>query len=142
MIEPDEMMDLLLAACPSFATQWEESLVDKGPDEATGNRLHYGDAADLVRHVVSLQIDGRTSELDAVFDTIERLLAEGDPYVQNLATIGYIEGFQMAIVADLGADPERDIRPWLRSMSEIEWQRLNELWGGPATSIHPTDGRI
>jgi hypothetical protein len=54
----------------------------------------------------------------AVFETIERLLREGDPFVQELAVTGYLEGSQMETVTTAGPDPERDSHPYLLPKSE------------------------
>jgi hypothetical protein len=138
VITADEVIPLLLEACPSFSDAWEQSLVENGPDDDSAERLHYVDAGDFVRHIVGRRVAGDTHEFPAVFDVIERLLLEGDGYVRNLAEIGYIEGFQMSVVNAAGLDPERDFRPWLRPNSEREWQSLNDLWGGPASRVDPT----
>jgi hypothetical protein len=80
-----------------------------------------------------------TEEFPAVFNVIEQLVSEGDPYVKNLAVIGYIEGFQMGTVASAGLDPERDFRPWLRSRSQVWWSRLNRAWGGDTHALTEPD---
>jgi hypothetical protein len=61
--------------------------------------------------MVALRLDGRTTEFPAIFDVIERLVMDGDPYVQELAVIGYLEGFQMMTVTRSGLDPERTSDP-------------------------------
>ena len=135
MIAPPDVMPLLLDACPSFASRWAAAETDNlYEDEATApRRLHYMDAGDFVQHVVQLRLDGDTSTFPAIFDVIERLLVEGDAYVRNLGTIGYVEGFQMLVVTAAGLDAERDFRPWLRPESERAWAQLNEFWTGRAT---------
>ena len=129
-------MPLLLIACPSFADAWSESEIENADETYELGRLHYVDAADFIRHLVSLRLASHTSEFPAVFDVIERLLLEGDSYVRNLAIIGYIEGFQMMTVTSAGLDPERDFRPWLRPASEECWQRVNRFWEGDASALN------
>jgi len=65
---------LLLDACPSFAIKWSEVEADN-LDGAS--RLHYLDAGDFIRHMVELIQHGQTTEIDAVFDLIERMVIEG-----------------------------------------------------------------
>ena len=65
-------------------------------DEATGTRLHYIDAAWFAPHAVSLQRTRATGELPCLFGVIERLHTDGDAYVRELTTIGYLEGIQIA----------------------------------------------
>jgi hypothetical protein len=77
---------------------------------------------------VSLKPVGHTTGFPAVFEAIERLLREGDLFVQELAVTGYLEGFQMETVATAGPDPERDFRPYLLPKSEEAWISVNEFW--------------
>ena len=142
MIGPDQVMPLLLEACPSFRAAWDADVESEyADDDAPGGRLLYLDAGAFIRHLCSLQVQGPTDEFAAVFDTIERLAIEGDDYVQNLAVIGYIEGFQMMTVTSFGLDPERDFRPWLRPVSASWWQRVNRFWDGDARALQdpPSD---
>jgi hypothetical protein len=79
-------MSELLEACPSFAPQCVDEVLDENLDEQVeGGRLFFVDAGAFVHHLVSLKIDGRTAEFPAVFDVFERLLLEGDSYVRNPA---------------------------------------------------------
>jgi hypothetical protein len=133
LIVASEVMPLLLEACPSFAPQWvNEVLEENVDDESDGGRLFYVDAGAFIRHLVSLKVDGQVAEFPAVFDVFERLVVEGDGYVQNLGQIGYLEGLQMMTVTEAGLSPERDFRPYLRPASERVWEALNRLWGGTA----------
>ncbi len=140
MIEARQVMPLLLEACPSFSTKWAEVEVENADDTEPTGGFGFVDAGNFIRHMVSLRIEGQTSEFPAIFEVIERLLVEGDPYLQNLAVIGYLEGFQMMTVTSAGLDPERDFRPWLRPVSESWWQRINRLWAGDASALRDADG--
>ena len=133
LIVASEVMPLLLEACPSFAPQWVNEVLEENLDDANdGGRLFYVDAGAFIHHLVSLKVDGRDAEFPAVFDVFERLVVEGDSYVQNLGQIGYLEGLQMMTVTAAGLSPERDFRPYLRPASERIWGALNRSWGGPA----------
>jgi hypothetical protein len=133
LIVASEVMPLLLEACPSFAPQWVNEVLEENLDDANdGGRLFYVDAGAFIHHLVSLKVDGRDAEFPAVFDVFERLVVEGDSYVQNLGQIGYLEGLQMMTVTAAGLSPERDFRPYLRPASERIWEALNRSWGGPA----------
>jgi hypothetical protein len=133
LIVASEVMPLLLEACPSFAEQWVNEVLEENVDEETeGGRLFYVDAGAFIHHLVSLKVDGQVAEFPAVFDVFERLVVEGNTYVQNLGQIGYLEGLQMRTVTDAGLSPERDFRPYLRPASERVWEALNRAWGGTA----------
>jgi hypothetical protein len=125
VIDAVELRTLLVLACPSSAVVW--SSPDNEDADAPGGRLGYIDAGDFVRHLVSLQLAGDTSDFPAVFDVIERLVLEGDPYVSTLAVFGYLEDL-LFTVASPQLDPERDFRPWLRPESERQWQRVKRFW--------------
>jgi len=66
-------MPLHLASCPSFAKAWDSS-----ENVMDGERQLYLDAADYVRHVLGLVHQEASSELEPIFDAIERLHLEGD----------------------------------------------------------------
>jgi hypothetical protein len=136
MIDANGVMPMLIEACPSFGATWLEIRDDHRDDDNPGGRLGYIDAAYFIGHLADLEVAGTRSEFDSVFDAIERLVVEGDDYVQNLGVIGYIEGFQMATVTSRGVDPERAFRPWLRPVSEQWWQRVDRFWAGDATALH------
>lgn len=132
-------MPLLLEACPSFSSAWAEIESDGIHVGDDGDRLAYLDAGEFIAHLVRLRLAGDTAEFHAVFDVIERLHVEGDSYVRELATIGYLEGFQMQTVTAHGLNPESDFRPYLRPVSEQWWQRVNEFWAGDTTALTERD---
>ena len=88
-IEREQVMPLLLEACPSFSKRWEKYL-----ENDTEERLPYIEVGDFAHHLVDLMEQGETEEFAKVFDAIERLHPEGDEYVQELATTGLLEGIQ------------------------------------------------
>jgi hypothetical protein len=131
LITAADVMPLLLRACPSFALVWAEVEGENVDEDSPANRLGYLDAGDFVRDLVALKLSDQTKEFPAVFEVIERLICEGDDYVQNLGVIGYVEGFQMMTVTAAGLDPDSDFRPYLRPKSEESWEALNQAWTQP-----------
>lgn len=128
-------MPLLLAGSPSFAAEWDstENVID-------GERQLYLDAADYVRHVLRLVHQEAGSELEPIFDVIERLHVEGDDFVRELATVGILEGFQSANADTAGVNPDLEVRPYLRPVALAWWQRLDRFWDGDVTARNETDG--
>lgn len=123
MIGPDDVMPLLLEACPSFAGRWKayfESEYSQGEE-----RLHYLDVAEFVRHLVNLYERDKTDEFSRVFTVIERLHAEGDGFVRELATIGILEGLQ-----NLAAEHQDEFAKYLGPESTKWWQELDDFWQG------------
>lgn len=142
-IEPSEVAELVLQACPSFNSTWEDEVQEQNADtEFPGGRLHYPDAAALLRHLAELHLNGKTNEFRAVFDLIERLVTEGDNYVSELGVIGYLEGFQMQTIGQFGLDPEVVFRPWFGPVSNAWWDRLNRFWNGEHDALQVADAEV
>jgi hypothetical protein len=117
-------MPLVIAACPSFGLVWDP---DEHADE--GERLLYLDAADFARHVQHLVQTGDHAELPAVAALIERLHVEGDPYVRELATVGFLEALY----------PDDSFAPWLQPESRRWWDRLDRFWKGDPSALREGD---
>lgn len=135
MLHPDEVVPLLLAAVPSFADAWRD--LEHDPihvDEESGERLHYLDAGEFTRHLAVLQRRGATEELQRAFAVIEVLHVDGDHYVQELATIGFLEGIQSAAshADDVSAS---DFERYLGPVSQRWWSGLDEFWAGRAPTV-------
>ncbi len=62
MITSNEVMPLLLEACPSFLPMWHAVEAENRNEENVGGRLHYIDAGKFIRHLVALRIANRTDE--------------------------------------------------------------------------------
>lgn len=129
MITKDQMMPLLIAVCPSFLPTWNEMQAEQDEEE----RLYYIELASLARHLVKLQIDGRTEDFGEVFSVIERLHVEGDDFVQNAVTIGLLEDIQN-IAGNEGLNPGKFI-PHLHPISKSWWLALNKFWNGEADTV-------
>ena len=80
---------------------------------------------------MELQRTHRIEEFPAVFDVIERLHLEGDPYVKEAATIGALEGIQN-VAGNTGVDPDEFVQ-YLQPESAKRWQELNDFWNAKIT---------
>ncbi|MBF5044522.1 hypothetical protein FGE12_19140 [Aggregicoccus sp. 17bor-14] len=125
-IAPDEVLELLAAACPSFLARWEELRAD----DSYGPERLYPALGSFARHLVTLLESGATGEFAAVFDVVERLHTEGDSYVQEAATVGLLEGMQNIA----GASSSRFL-PFLRPQTAMWWHELNRFWAGEAPHV-------
>lgn len=139
MISRDEVIPLLLEACPSFRPIWEKEVKDGINLEDDGTRLYYVGAGDFAHHLVSLVKAGQLEEFAAVLAVFERLHLEGDDYVKELATIGYLEGLERR--GTCGLD-RRSLRafPAPRIASLVEG--LERILGGQDDRRCPADRRI
>lgn len=132
MIKRDEVMPLLIGACPSYERRWADYVNDPIYEQD----LLYVHLGDLACHLVELMSRGETAEFGAVFAVVERLHIEGDPYVSEAATIGLLEDIQ-SMAAHHGMNPEV-FRPWLGPESARWWDKLRRFWGGDAFALCDT----
>lgn len=128
MITRDDVMPLLLEACPSFAPRWQEHCANWDEEH-----LLYVDLGQLVDHIVAQFATGRTEEFSALFVVCERLHLEGDLEVKEAATIGLLEGIQN-VVGNTGGDPD-EYRRFLGPESSKWWDVLNAFWEGRSPSV-------
>ena len=123
------MLPLLIKACPSFLSTWQEMEKERGQEEP----LVYVELGSFARHLVELYLQGQTTEFAEVFDVVERFHFEGNDYVQNAAVIGLLEDVQN-IAGNRKIDREVFV-PYLRPMSVAWWQSLNRFWSGESPSV-------
>lgn len=137
-IRAEQVPALILAALPSLQPDWPETERENADPDSPGGRLGYLDAGWVVGHLADRLVGGDTSEFDAAFELIERLVRDGDDYVRELGVIGYLEGLQMGTVTSRGLDPEA-FRPWMRPLSAKYWAAITRFWeqGTPIPAIDP-----
>jgi len=119
MINREQVIPLILETCPSFRDAFSQS-DDKD--------LPYVVMGDLARHLLGLYRTGQTAEFDGLCEVVERLHVDGEPYVKELATIGFLEGVQN-VWTNNGEDPEHFCR-FLLPESRKWWKDLNDFWQG------------
>jgi hypothetical protein len=120
----DDVVPLLLAACPTARPAWDEHLQRWGDQ----NRGNFNDVAVFAHHVVDALADGRAAELPAFFQALERLIREGDHQVVHLASVGLIEDIQN--IASHQPFGYAAFEPWLGTETQREWRRIEALWEG------------
>lgn len=124
MLGKDDMMPILLDACPSFAPAWQEFLAEwRGEDDLP----LYLALGDLAWHLIGLVERGETAELPAVFRVVERWHLEGDEYVHEAATVGLLEDLQNLNLHKHGTDPAH-FRTMLGPESRRCWDDLAASW--------------
>ena len=123
MLAKDDMMGVLLDACPSFAPQWQ-AFIDDWRDEA--DLPLYIALGDLARHLVGLLERDERSEFPAVFRAVERLHCKGDEYVREAATVGLLEDLQN-LEFHSTTTPEQ-FRGMLGTLSTQCWDELAASW--------------
>lgn len=76
MIDHDQVIPMILKACPSFQEIW---------DTSDNQDLFYNVMWDLANHVFTLYQAGLTDEFGPLCEVIERFLVDGDTDVRILA---------------------------------------------------------
>ena len=110
----DEVLPLLVSACPSFPASDEARQVD----EADGEFLHVGH---FVAHLIALLARHDAGAFPAVFATVERVLVEGDDEARNLVEAGFLDELGRAqSYAGSGVAPEGFL-PWLGDRTRQAW---------------------
>lgn len=123
-ISKDEVMKLLLEACPSYNTKWQEYVRENY--ETGEEHLLYIDLSDFSSHIIDLFKQDKIDEFPAVFEVIELLHTSGDDYVKEASTIGLLEDIQNQLITNnidtnaFKAFLERDSLKW--------WINLNDFW--------------
>ena len=119
VITSDDVLPMLSEACPSFREALAASLRENGEE------LLYAHAGALADHLLERHKAGDEQTLARAGAFIERLHVEGDPYVHNLATIGFLEGIQNVWAGALAAE---EFKPYLGPVSTKAWEDLNDFW--------------
>jgi hypothetical protein len=119
-IELGQVRQLLVEACPSFGASDRLRQFDK---EVGDRETEYLLAATFIRHLVALHVQDRHEEFEAVFELIERLHRQGDPYVRELATVGFLEDLGNTNLHPRGSTPQ-DLEKYLRPESRWWWEEL------------------
>jgi hypothetical protein len=124
MIARNDMMAVLIEACPSFMPQWK-AFQEEWRQEA--ELPEYVALADLARHLIGLLERADTSAFPALFAAVEQLQVEGDHYVQEATTIGLLKSLQNLHLHRKGTEPE-NFRPYLGPVSVKWWDKVYRFW--------------
>jgi hypothetical protein len=124
MIAKDDMMGVLLDACPSFQPTWEAWLAEWA--ESADDLPHYLALAEFARHLIGMLERSETVRFPAIFRAVERLQLEGEHYVQEAAIVGLLEDLQN-LNLHTTTQPEQ-FRPFLEPESAAAWDELYAFW--------------
>jgi hypothetical protein len=114
-----EVIPLILDACPSYLEKWNQYLAESDDE--------YEAVADFVRHFLELLSNNQREEFENIFEVIEKLHLQGDYYVKELATIGFLEDIKHSLI---NPDDTGLIKKYLRPESLKWWDNLDDFWRG------------
>lgn len=124
MIGKDQMMEVLLEACPSFRPTWDAFVAEWR--ESADDLPHYLALAEFARHLIAMLERSDTASLLAIFRAVERLQVEGERYVDEAMVIGLLEDLQNGNLHTV-TTPEQ-FRPFLGVRSTAAWDELHAFW--------------
>jgi hypothetical protein len=116
-----EQIEQLVSAAPNFRNRWEGFLKDCEGEEVPP---WFVGMSELAHYVVESYAKGVTVELPNLFGTVEAILQNPDPEIENLIAVGLFEDIQnIASHRDFGAAPFRQL---LGPRSLVVWDEVNE----------------
>ncbi len=125
MITREEMFMPILEACPSFRATWEE-FVAEWKDDPDG-LPQYLALSDLARHVIGMLDRNETDGVKAIFSVVETWHLDGDPYVKEAATVGFLEDIQNTGLHK-GSTTPNDILEFLLPETKYWWSKVEDFW--------------
>jgi hypothetical protein len=130
MIAAHEVVPLLREVAPGFEPVWQAERAWWRKEEPG----RYIETGWFARYLVDAFAEGRTAEFPAAFETIERILRDGDQEARDLAGIGVLEDIQtIASWRPFGSGPFFD---WLAGpLSRDCWRYLDALWKAAGGSL-------
>ena len=124
MIQQEQIMPLLLTACPGFGRLWADHLAYWNGKPA-GIFL---DTAEFVHYLADCHERNDITALTAAFQLIERFFVEGEENTKEVAAMGILETLQnVASHQPEGAAPYLS---YLGPRSRTAWDAINALWEG------------
>jgi hypothetical protein len=130
MIQRETMFEPLLAADPSFQPRWEEFLADWSDEP---DLPHFLALSSLAEHLLKRLKDRDTEGFDRIFAVVERWHTEGDAYVREAASIGFLESLQNQS-GGTGRRPTT-VELWLGPESKRWRQTLDRFWEGDEKAL-------
>ena len=124
MISKNQMMGVLLDACPSFLPAWESWL--KEWSELADDLPLYLALCEFARHLIAMLERSEAESFPTIFRAVERLQEEGEHYVSEAAVIGLLEDLQNLNLHTV-TEPEQ-FRPFLGPKSVEAWDELYAFW--------------
>lgn len=134
MISRDRMFEPLLAACPSFRPSWEAFLAEWSGEP--GEPPLYLALGELCDHVIGLTRDGKRDEVRRALAVVEAWHTDGDAYVREAATIGFVETLGNILShGAAGGECEASIRSLAGPETARWWAKVDKFWAGDSAAL-------
>jgi hypothetical protein len=113
-------VEKIVSAAPGFRKRWDEFLEEW---KAERPLPWYLAMSELAHYIVDNYAHGATNEFRELFATVESLLNDSDPELENLIAVGLFEDIQnVASHRSFGAVP---FRQWLGPRSLVVWDQVD-----------------
>lgn len=137
MIVRDEMFTPMLEADPTFGDQWQAFKADYSDESELPQYIALGE---LAIHIIDRMRRGDVANFNKVFAVVELWHVDGDAYVREAATIGFLEALQNHLGGNDRAKGQDGIRAsdfenYLGPESRIWWDKLYRFWEGDAAAL-------
>jgi len=119
------MFTPILEVCPSFRATWDE-FVDEWKDDPDG-LPQYLALSNLARHVIGMLERNEIDGMKAIFGVVETWHLDGDPYVKEAATVGFLEDIQNTGLHK-GSTTPNDFLEFLLPETKYWWSKVEEFW--------------
>jgi len=120
------MFTPILEVCPSFQLTWDE-FVDEWKDEPDG-LPQYVALSELAGYVIGMLEKNESDGVKAIFGVAERWHLDGDPYIREAATVGFLEDIQNTGLHKGRTTPD-DFVKILLPETKFWWSKVEEFWG-------------
>jgi hypothetical protein len=124
MIQPAQIMPLVLSRCPGFKSTWEKHRELWQGEEAG----IYNDLGEFASFIVDAYARHEIAPIIAAFALVEELLGGGDEETRGAAAFGFLEDLKnTASWRPFGASV---FIQWLGPKSKEAWAEIDEIWRG------------
>ncbi len=119
------MFTPILEVCPSFRATWNE-FVDEWKDDPDG-LPQYLALSDLARHVIDMLERNEIDGVRAIFRVVEAWHLDGDSFVKEAATVGFVEDIQNTGLHK-GSTTPNDFLEFLLPETKYWWAKVEDFW--------------
>lgn len=138
MITKEQVMNMILDVCPEFQEQWDKYFYEAYNED--DEQLLYIDLSEFARFVLRMFKINEIELLKKVFELVEVIVCNGDDYVSEAITIGFLEDLQTLALGD--KIELCLLETYLGSESKKWWIQILDFWSGKIQYIGHTKQEI
>lgn len=137
MIAPANMFEPILEADPTFASAWNAFSAEYAE---AGELPLYILLSELAVHLIDRKRRGDVAGFHEIFAVVERWHTEGDDYVSEAATIGFLESLQNQLrgnrrSSDMNGVLSADFELYFGPETQRWWRKLDRFWKGDTSAL-------